>query len=77
MVSLTRNLIGTVFWEYGALDTYVSLSHDDSNKKVEQSIENMSKGLPPDYGIPDPIYGVPDYSSYLFLDSYKKLYKNK
>lgn len=75
--SLTRNLIGTAFWEYGVLDTYISLSYDDSKKKVEQSVGNMSKGLPPGYGIPDPLYGVPDYSSYLFLDSYKELYKNK
>jgi hypothetical protein len=40
-------------------------------------VENISKGLPPDFGIPDPIYGVPDYSSYLFMDSYKKLYNKK
>jgi hypothetical protein len=40
-------------------------------------VENVSKRLSSGFGIPDPIYGVPDYSSYLFMDSYKKLYNKK
>ena len=50
------------------------IRRNESKNRAKQSVENISKGLPPDFGIPDPIYGVPDYSSYLFMDSYKKLY---
>ena len=53
------------------------IRQNESKNRAKQSVENISKGLPPDFGIPDPIYGVPDYSSYLFMDSYKKLYNKK
>lgn len=53
------------------------IRRNESKNRAKQSVENISKGLPPDFGIPDPIYGVPDYSSYLFMDSYKKLYNKK
>ena len=76
-LSLTRNIIGMASWEYGLVDTYISLGWNESKNRAKQSVENISKGLPPDFGIPDPIYGVPDYSSYLFMDSYKKLYNKK
>ena len=76
-LSLTRNIVGMASWEYGLVDTYISLGWNESKNRAKQSVENISKGLPPDFGIPDPIYGVPDYSSYLFMDSYKKLYNKK
>lgn len=53
------------------------IRRNESKNRAKQSVENISKGLPPDFGISDPIYGVPDYSSYLFMDSYKKLYNKK
>ena len=53
------------------------IRRNESKNRAKQSVENISKGLPPDFGIPDPIYGVPDYSSYLFMDSYKKHNKKK
>ena len=53
------------------------IRRNESKNRAKQSVENISKGLPPDFGIPDPIYGVPNYSSYLFMDSYKKLYNKK
>ena len=40
------------------------IRRNESKNRAKQSVENISKGLPPDFGIPDPIYGVPDYSSY-------------
>ena len=53
------------------------IRRNESKNRAKQSVENISKGLPLDFGIPDPIYGVLDYSSYLFMDSYKKLYNKK
>lgn len=53
------------------------IRRNESKNRAKQSVENVSKRLSPGFGIPDPIYGVPDYSSYLFMDSYKKHNKKK
>lgn len=43
--SLTRNIIGMASWEYGLVDTYISLSWNESKNRAKQSVENISKGL--------------------------------
>ena len=43
------------------------IRRNESKNRTKQSVENVSKRLSPSFGIPDPIYGVPDYSSYLVL----------
>ncbi len=53
------------------------IRRNESKNRAKQSVENVSKRLSPSFGIPDPIYGVSDFSSYLFMGSYKKYNKKK
>ena len=53
------------------------IRRNESKNRAKQSVENVSKRLSPGFGIPEPIYGVPDYSSHLFMDSYKNTIKRR
>ena len=53
------------------------IRRNESKNRAKQSVENVSKRLSPGFGIPDRIYGVPDYSSYLFMNFYKNTIKRR
>ena len=53
------------------------IRRNESKNRAKQSVENVSKRLSPGFGIPEPIYGVADYSSHLFMDSYKNTIKRR